>query len=228
MGILRFMGTATALKAVFSPSTVSGVRRDVARLRTRAFQSHRRPLPSARLHLGCGTRRFPGWLNVDLADSDWNVDLTAVPLPWSDRSFDVIVAQHVIEHLELHEEVLPLLAELHRICRLGAEVWLSTPDMEKVCRHYLADQGEGLLQDRLSRHSRFSLNGAPVQHIVNELFHQGGEHKNLFDFGLLSWALAQAGFTKCSRATEPELLRRHPDVSPRHDDYQSLYVVAQR
>ena len=61
-----------------------------------------------KLHLGCGERVIKNFLNVDLQNSEINIDLTYRKLPFQNNSFEVIVSQHVIEHLDLHLELEPL------------------------------------------------------------------------------------------------------------------------
>jgi predicted SAM-dependent methyltransferase len=199
---------------------------DVKRLRTyRRYRRARDLVPARdRLHLGCGPRRVPGWLNVDLAASDFDVDI-ARRLPWRDETFRVIVSQHVVEHFELEREVLPLLGELARVLVRGGELWLSCPDMEKVCRAYLNGQLDVWLRDRQSRFPDYRPT-APTVHMVNDLFHQAGEHKNLFDYPLLEWALAQAGIGHVRRMNEKDLLTRFPEFPERGDDLMTLYVAA--
>lgn len=159
-----------------------------------------------RLHLGCGSRRIEGWLNVDLRNSDRDVDLAGEALPWPDDAFHAAVAQHVIEP--------------------GGEVWLSCPDMRRACEHYVRGELEDLIEDRQSRYPEYSLGDLPSSHFLNELFHQGGEHRNLFDFDLLRFVLNRAGFVEVRRVGEADLLARFPGFPARHDDLQSLYVVA--
>ena len=216
------------INAMLSPRTRSLVLFDLRRLQAR--WSHFRwgkIQPSCdRLHFGCGTRRVAGWVNVDVARSDYNVDLASGSLPWRDDVFSAIVAQQVIEHLDLQKELLPLLRELRRVAKPGAELWLSCPDMEKVCRSYLECRGADLLEDRQARWPDFSLHNTPTQHMINVLFHQGGQHKNLFDFDLLRWTLETAGFCECRRVSEANFLRRFPEFPPRNDDSVSLYVSA--
>src|SRR5262249_23483695 len=106
----------------------------------RARARRRMPKPFApgvdQLHLGCGARRVPGFLNVDVAGSELDVDLASGELPFNDESFNAVVSQHVIEHLDLEHELLPLLRDIHRVLKPGAELWLSCPDMSVVCRYY--------------------------------------------------------------------------------------------
>jgi predicted SAM-dependent methyltransferase len=218
------------LRKRFSRRTLLLLQMDLLRWRTRckrAFRGRRSP-PFPRLHLGCGTRKIVNWHNVDLVGSDEDVDLGSVPLPWPDGSFDAIVSQHVIEHLDLRTEALPLLRELHRVLRNQGEIWLSCPDMAKICRAYVDGRISAMVEDRRSRFPQFSLQGAPDSQMVNELFHQSGEHKNLFDFSLLAWCLQEAEFVAIEQVAEDDLLARYPDFPRRNDDAQSLYVRAMR
>ncbi|MFE1548235.1 class I SAM-dependent methyltransferase [Streptomyces sp. NPDC058718] len=217
----------TLHKLRFDQRTVAYTGHDISRLRARLAQ-RRRSIPgnSRKLHLGCGDRFVPGWLNCDVSGSEFDVDLAAGRLPFPDGSADAIVSQHVIEHLDLREQLIPLLRELHRVCGDDGRVWLSCPDLAKVCAAYLHDRGQALVEDRRRRWPDYSLGGAPVQHFINDLFQARGKHRNLFDFEILAWALGEAGFRSVKRVMEADLLAAHPDFPPRRDDLQSLYVVA--
>lgn len=212
---------------VFGRRTIQLMWFDMLRLRARLRRLGRHNIdpPVRKLHLGSGPRHVSGWLNVDVARSDFDIDFTR-RLPWRVDSFDVIVSQHVIEHLELFSELLPLLTEVERVLRPGGEVWLTCPDMEKVCRCYAEGRAGDLLLDRVSRDG-YNTGGAPTQQIVNDLFHQWGEHKNLFDFDILKWALERSGFSHICKVEESALLARFPGFPARNDDAQTLYVMAQ-
>jgi predicted SAM-dependent methyltransferase len=216
-------------RLLFSRRTRAGLKFDRLRLiaRLRSGWKIKSAPDHPRLHLGCGRRRIPGWLNVDVAGSEFDVDLAA-PLPWVDRSFDAVVSQQVIEHLDIESEVMPLFAELFRVTRPGAEIWLSCPDMAKVCAGYLADGGATLLADRRSRVEVNLPAGMPPSQMVNIMFHQGNEHKNLYDFPLLKWLLESRGFGPVTRVSEGELRTRFPEFPPRNDDFHGLYVRAAR
>lgn len=182
-----------------------------------------------KLHLGCGSRRFEKWVNVDVIRSDLNLDLSQGKLPWKDDCYNTIVSQHVIEHLELYSELIPLFRELHRVLMPGGKMWLSCPDMEAVCAGYQSDKGTKLLASVQRRYPNFKLaESAPSQQIVNYLFHQMREHRNLFDFELLEWALKHAGFSKVTKTNELELMENEPDVAKRDDDDISLYIFAEK
>lgn len=225
LGILRksgFRETANAL-----PSDLA---RLTARLRSKRMLNKFRKsaeLPKM-LHMGCGSRRVSGWVNIDLKNSDVDVDLSNGALPFDDGWFEVVCSQQVIEHLHLVYELEPLFRELHRVTADGAEIWLSCPDIRKVCEGYLQDGAKTLIKGRTSRHPNYTTRGYPSSQFVNDIFHQGGEHKNLFDLELLRALLEKCGFSNVEETTEPELLKRFPDFPSRGDEDHSLYVKARR
>src|SRR3989304_4360951 len=94
---------------VFSIRTRRLIRYDLIRLSARLKRWRDRNVvpPKNKLHFGCGTRHVPGWLNVDVAKSEYDVDLASGRLPWKDSVFDVAVSLHFIEHIELAGEFIP-------------------------------------------------------------------------------------------------------------------------
>jgi predicted SAM-dependent methyltransferase len=215
-------------------STVDAARHDVQRLQARRRTQRmldamaRSGEVPTRLHLGAGRRRVAGWLNVDLAGSDVDVDLASGRLPFGDGAFEVVASQHVIEHLRLVEELEPLMVEIHRVTRPGASIWLSCPDIWRICTSYLSSGCEDLVEDRRSRVSKYSLRGYPASQFMNDVFHQGGEHKNLFDLELVSELLRRSGFTDIREVEEHEFLAAFPEFPERRDGKQTIYVRAQR
>lgn len=79
------------------------------------------------LDLGCGNRKREGSVGLDrvaLPNVDIVHDLERFPYPFPDSSFDRIILQHVIEHVE---NVVGLIEEIHRVGRPGAIVEIYTP-----------------------------------------------------------------------------------------------------
>ena len=55
-----------------------------------------------KLHVGCGTKKLEGWINIDGVSScqpDLVHDL-CTPLPYGDLSADELKAEGVLEHLD--------------------------------------------------------------------------------------------------------------------------------
>lgn len=79
------------------------------------------------LNLGCGTTVYKGnVVNLDIfpgegIDTVW--DLSKTPLPFKDNEFDLIIANHILEHIPNWWECFK---ELARIVKVGGiiEVWL--------------------------------------------------------------------------------------------------------
>ncbi len=200
-----------------------------ARLGYRRNLSKKSSFYSKKLHLGCGLRKMEGWLNVDLTNSDFDVDIASTPLPFPSSLFDTVVSQQVIEHLRLESELIPLFSELHRIMTPGAWLWLSCPDMEKICRSYAEDRGQALLDDRLLRYPDNPWRMTSYsQDIINFYFHQCGEHKNIFDYEMLAYELDLAGFSSIDRSSEYDLIRDFREIQPRGDEFHSIYIKAQK
>lgn len=211
-----------------SNKTLKLIKFDLIKLKVRLFNSYKSvPVPDKKkLHIGCGSRLVKDWLNVDLTNSEFNLDLASGKLPWSDKTFEVIVSQHLIEHLEFDDEFLPLLKEFKRVSISGGGIWLTTPDMHEISRLYIEGKSEDLFKDRKKRFPSYSIGRKPYQYMLNEYFHQNGEHKNLIDFNLLKWALEEVGFYDINKASEGEFLDEFPEFPKRNDDNTTLYVRA--
>jgi hypothetical protein len=82
-----------------------------------------------RLNLGCGMKRFDGYINVDrFGEPDLRHDLESVPWPWPDDSVDEIIMEHVLEHLGRDATVyLDIWKEMYRVCRDGATIRVIVP-----------------------------------------------------------------------------------------------------
>lgn len=79
-----------------------------------------------KLNLGCGNDIRTGWINLDISPLegvDVVHDITQLPLPFDDDTFEFILCQDILEHLEY----IPLLKELHRILKKGGIVEIRVP-----------------------------------------------------------------------------------------------------
>lgn len=113
------------------------------------------------LDLGCGTRKWPGAVGLDISDdteADVVHDLEVFPYPLADDSFDVVRMQDVVEHVG---DLYGLMTEVHRVARPGARVLMRTPHFSSVLaysdpthKHYLSLAGvEALGQPGFAHYS---------------------------------------------------------------------------
>ena len=79
-----------------------------------------------KLHLGCGLDHKKGYVNCDISkevNPDKVVDLEK-KLPFKDNSVNEIIANHVLEHIH---NFIPLMHEIHRVCKKNAIIKIRTP-----------------------------------------------------------------------------------------------------
>lgn len=84
-----------------------------------------------RLNLGCGFRKYEGYINVDSApqcapDVVWDIENT--PWPFERDSVSEIKLEHVLEHVgATTEKYLAIWKEMYRICRNDAVIDIMVP-----------------------------------------------------------------------------------------------------
>jgi predicted SAM-dependent methyltransferase len=81
-----------------------------------------------KVNLGSGFKRIEGFVNVDddpLVEPDYLVNIEAAKLPFDDNSVEEIRAHHILEHIG--EGFIPLMKELHRVCKHGALLDIVVP-----------------------------------------------------------------------------------------------------
>lgn len=87
--------------------------------------------PPLKLNLGCGYRKFDGYLNVDKypdSQPDFVMDIEELPWPFLDNSVTHVALSHVLEHVGQDPKLfLRLIQELWRVCAAGAEIDIKVP-----------------------------------------------------------------------------------------------------
>jgi ubiquinone/menaquinone biosynthesis C-methylase UbiE len=81
------------------------------------------------LNVGCGTDIRQGWVNIDsakLPGVDMVVDIQKTPLPFKTGTFDEILCQDILEHID-HARFTAVLRELHRILKTGGTLTIQVP-----------------------------------------------------------------------------------------------------
>lgn len=108
------------------------------------------------INLACGGKlcRQPGWTNADhnpsAKDVD-NIDLLG-PLPYPDKTFDVVYHSQFIEHLPT-DKALAFMKECHRILKPQGVLRVVTPDLQNQVVEYLQmlEEVRAKPQDQASR-----------------------------------------------------------------------------
>lgn len=80
-----------------------------------------------RLNLGCGNDIREGWVNLDrvkLPGVDVEHDITNLPLPFENESFDEVLCANILEHID---DFVPLLRDIHRILKPKGKLTITVP-----------------------------------------------------------------------------------------------------
>ena len=82
---------------------------------------------SKALDIGCGQRKLPGAFGVDIIENsqaDLVHNLEKLPWPIEANSFDVVLVNHVLEHVD---DVVGFLSEVWRVTRPGGRIVIQVP-----------------------------------------------------------------------------------------------------
>jgi predicted SAM-dependent methyltransferase len=142
-------------------------------------QPLRRPGP--RLHIGCGTKRLEGWVNIDSQPLPGVDVVTDVSRGLQFSNVEAIFAEHFIEHLPL-AAAIGFLRESWRVMARPGWIRLSTPNLDWVWSSHYAMVGE----PEAKRDAALRLNRA---------FH-GWRHQFLWNREMLAEALSVCGFAE--------------------------------
>jgi len=88
-----------------------------------------------KVNLGSAGYKKEGYINVDwqsIVKPDVSHDLNVFPYPFKDGSADVVLASHVLEHLDRPFEVM---REIHRILKPGGKAIIKVPHFSRGFTH---------------------------------------------------------------------------------------------
>jgi predicted SAM-dependent methyltransferase len=184
----------------------------------RRYLLNARPADGANhLHLGCGTKYLPGFLNID------GNPFHKIALPFRSGSVDSIYSTHMFEHF-YPDELKRLLQECVRVLKTGGGIRLIVPSLESAIAAYTQQRNEWFY-DSFPRHFD-SLGGRFSNFVFCD-----GQHRTAFDFSYLSEVLREAGFREVEKSAEGKS-RLYKDEAPPFEPGDSrelphsLYVEA--
>jgi hypothetical protein len=129
--------------SVHPPAVLAGLRARARAARRQIAAAWRlRAGRGLRLHLGCGGKQLPGFINIDMNRSpatDYVGDLAR--LPCRPGSVERIESYHVIEHIP-RPQVRKVLAGWRRLLAPGGVLVLECPDFEADLREVLDGDAE--------------------------------------------------------------------------------------
>lgn len=141
-----------------------------------------------KLNIGSRTKA-DGWKNFDIdpgPDVDFVGDCTDLS-QIADNTVETIYASHVLEHVSYQKDLQAALNEWFRVLTPGGTVMISVPDLEMLCRLYLAPT--------LKAEHRFQIMQIMFGGQIDEFdFHSVG-----LSFELLRYYLTTAGFHEIRR-----------------------------
>ncbi len=88
-----------------------------------------------KLNLGCGEFKKKGYVNLDyfaVSEPDVKHDLNKIPYPFKDSEFELIEADHLLEHLD---DPFRVMKELHRISKNNGMIIIRVPHFSRGFTH---------------------------------------------------------------------------------------------
>jgi predicted SAM-dependent methyltransferase len=164
--------------------------------RRRKIKRYLRECPKRKLHVGTSNNLLEGWLNTDIFLNNSSVvylDATR-RFPFDDATFDYIMAEHMIEHIE-YQAAQVMLRECFRVIKPGGRVRFATPDLSVLLGLHSTERTP--LHDRYLDWvvTRFmpEVRECKAVFVINNAFRAWG-HSFLYDRETLRYALHTQGF----------------------------------
>jgi SAM-dependent methyltransferase len=163
-----------------------------------------------RVQFGCGGNRIPGWENYD-----WEVDITK-PLPFVNNSVDQILAEHVVEHVSIHD-AWNFFEECYRILNKNGILRIAVPCVSRIFT--LADQD---YFDFIAKHGWGSATRKDA--VKSIIFNHG--HLTIWEKDSLSAILQCMGFAILTDPPEActNILNHHHVIGEKINNIETIFV----
>lgn len=172
-----------------------------------------------RLEIGAGPAKRRGFVTVDMSlASDYPFDLR-VGLPFPDNSFELVYAEHVLEHFHFRD-LTNLLQECRRVLMPGGKLSVVVPDVSIYVDAYVKKRGREFTEEYCKY--EFGLHYRSSVDFLNYIFYMDGLHRYMFDSDSMVALLTACGFGQAT----PRAFDCGLDQQARR--YESIYFVAQK
>ena len=182
--------------------------------------------PHKKLHLGCGSKLFSGWINIDMnPKGDFTLDLRE-GLPFADNSVERIYTEHSLEHFYREHDGPFLLRECLRVIEPGGWIRITVPDAQ-IFLDFYQDKLDPQTAETIARTHR-SFGGTRLD-VVNKAFRWKHQHLYMYDAQTLAALLEEIGFTEIEHRefrTTPIEEFRDLDLESRR--VETLYMEARK
>jgi len=149
-----------------------------------------------RLQLGTSNNILAGWLNTDVYPNHAPVVFmnATARFPFEDETFDYVMAEHMIEHIE-YEAAQVMLRECYRVLKPGGRVRFATPDLAVLVALHSKEKTEAQKHyiDWLVARLMPDVRNCKDVFVINNSFRAWG-HSFLYDRETLLGALEAQGF----------------------------------
>ena len=157
-----------------------------------------------KLHIGCGTNIYHGWLNTDLNYNEHVAFLDASnTFPFDNGVFNYVYSEHLFEHLKFKQQ-MNMLKEAYRVLKKGGVMRVATPSIDFLVTLYKESSSE-----ESKCYSQWAVNHSPLLlsvkkelqdkshyhcYVINNFFKAWG-HQMIHDFSSLKALALQCGFS---------------------------------
>lgn len=167
-----------------------------------------------KIQFGCGGNRLIGWENYD-----YEVDISK-PLPFNEAIADAVLAEHVLEHISIHD-AWNFIEECYRILKPGGYLRLAVPCASKIFRE--ADQD---YFDFVAKHGWGAANRKDA--VKSIIFNHG--HQTIWEQNSLEAIVQCMGFNLLTSAPDvmQGTLNHHHVIGEKINNIETIYVDCQK
>lgn len=163
-----------------------------------------------KIQLGCGSNHLNGWENYDM-----EVDITK-PLPFEQNTINAILAEHVVEHVSIHE-AWNFFEECLRVLDNGGVMRIAVPCVSKIF--------ENANQNYFDFIKRNGWGEANMKDAIKSIIFNHG-HQTIWEASSLKAILSAIGFEilTISPQVMEDTLHHHKVIGVEINEIETIYI----